>query len=199
MAYGYAKRMSRLGTENAFVVLAQVKKLMAQGRDIISFGLGEPDFDTPVNIKEAAIKALKEGQTKYGPSAGILPLREAIAKEAGRARGIEIDADEIVVTPGAKPIIFDAVLALVDEGDEVIYPNPGYPIYESVANFVGAKSVALPLWESKGFSFDINDLKKIVNNNTKVIFINSPQNPTGGVISYDDLLAIAELAIKHNC
>ncbi len=199
MAYGYAKRMSRLGTENAFVVLAQVKKLMAQGRDIISFGLGEPDFDTPLNIKEAAIKALKEGQTKYGPSAGILPLREAIAKEAGRARGIEIDADEIVVTPGAKPIIFDAVLALVDEGDEVIYPNPGYPIYESVANFVGAKSVALPLWESKGFSFDINDLKKIVNNNTKVIFINSPQNPTGGVISYDDLLAIAELAIKHNC
>ncbi|MEI7903857.1 MAG: pyridoxal phosphate-dependent aminotransferase [Candidatus Firestonebacteria bacterium] len=199
MAFGYAKRMSRLGTENAFVVLAQVKKLLAQGKDIISFGLGEPDFDTPLNIKEAAIKAIKEGQTKYGPSAGILPLREAIARQAGKLRGIEIDPDEVVVTPGAKPIIFDAVMALVDEGDEVVYPNPGYPIYESVANFVGAKSVALPLWESKGFSFDIADLKKLVNKKTKMIFINSPQNPTGGVLSYNDLKAIAELAIQNDC
>ena len=199
MAFGYAKRMSRLGTENSFVVLAQVKKLMAQGRDIISFGIGEPDFDTPDNIKEAGIKAIKEGQTKYCPSSGIIQFREVVAREAGKIRGIDIDPEEVVAAPGAKHILFDAVMALVDEGDEVIYPNPGYPIYESVANFVGAKSIALPLWESKGFSFDIADLKKIVNKKTKMIIINSPQNPTGGVLSYDDLKAIAELAIKNDC
>ena len=198
MALQYADRMKRLGTETAFEVLAIVNGLKAQGKDIISFGLGEPDFDTPEHIKEACIKAIKENKTRYTASAGILQLRQAIAKYAGEMRGIEIDPDEIVVTPGAKPIIFDAMLALVNEGDEVIYPNPGYPIYESIANFVGAKSIPLPLWEEKGFSFDINTLKSLVNKKTKVIVLNSPQNPTGGIIKKEDLAVIAELGKKFD-
>ena len=135
----FSGRIKRLGTETAFEVLALVKKLQAEGRDIISFGLGEPDFDTPQYIKDACIQALKEGQTHYSPSMGILPLRQAIADYAGKLRNIKIDPDEVVVTPGAKPVIFSSILSCINEGDEVIYPNPGYPIYESVVNFVGAK------------------------------------------------------------
>lgn len=194
----FSERIKRLGTETAFEVLAIVKKLQAQGRNIISFGLGEPDFDTPEYIKSACIKAIKEGQTHYSPSMGILPLREVIAKQAGDLRRIQIDPDEVVVTPGAKPVIFSAILSCINEGDEVIYPNPGYPIYESVINFVGAKPVALPLWEEKEFSFDVNVLKKLVTKKTKMILLNSPQNPTGGVLSKKDLEAIAEIAIKND-
>lgn len=193
-----AKRMSRLGTENAYEVAAQVAKLRLAGKDIITFGLGEPDFDTPKNIKDACIKALNDNQTHYATSAGLLPLRKAIAKEAGKLRGIDIDPDEVVIGPGAKPLIFGSIMALVDEGDEVIYPNPGYPTYESVSNFVGAKSIALPLWEKKGFAFEVETLKKLVTKKTKMIVINSPQNPTGGVLSKKDLEEIAALAKKFN-
>ena len=193
-----AERMGRLGTETAFEVAALVGKLRLQGKDIITFGLGEPNFDTPMNIKEACIKALNANQTHYTTSNGILPLRQAIAKASGEFRGMEYDADEVVVAPGAKPILFNAILALVDEGDEVIYPNPGYPIYESMANFVGAKSIALPLWEKNGFSFDVAVLKKLVNKKTKMLVLNSPQNPTGGVLSKKDLEEIAKLAKEFN-
>ena len=194
-----ANRMSRLGTETAFEMSALVGKLRREGKDIITFGIGEPDFDTPKNIKDACIKALNENQTHYTTSNGILPLRQAIAKAAGEFRKMEFDPEEVIVSSGAKHILYDVVTVLVNEGDEVIYPNPGYPIYESVANFVGAKSVALPLWENKDFSFDVNDLRKIVNKKTKMIILNSPQNPTGSVLSLKDLEDIAELARKYNC
>lgn len=193
-----ANRMNRLGTETAFEVLAEVNKLKAQGKDIISFAIGEPDFDTPSNIIEAGSKALHEGYTHYGPSAGIMPFRESIARYVSRTRGIEVSPDEVVVTPGAKPIIFFSILACVNEGDEVIYPNPGFPIYESVIDFVGAKSVPLPLLEEKDFRFDVDMLKDKVTEKTKLIIINSPQNPTGGILTQSDLQAIADLAIEKN-
>lgn len=135
----FAERMNRLGTESAFDVLAKAKKLEAQGRDIIHLEIGQPDFQTPINICEAAFRAMKDGYTGYGPAAGLLQLREVIAEHISTTRGIEVHPDEVVVTPGAKPIIFFTLLALVNQGDEVIYPDPGFPIYESVINFVGAK------------------------------------------------------------
>ncbi|TKJ40391.1 aspartate aminotransferase [candidate division LCP-89 bacterium B3_LCP] len=194
-----ASRMSRLGTETAFEVLAKAKALEAQGRHMIHLEIGEPDFDTPRHICEAAIKALNAGETHYNPSAGIPPLREAIAQDISSRRGIDAKAEEVVVTPGAKPIMFFSILALAEKGDEVIYPNPGFPIYESVINWVGAKSVPLPLREELEFRFDIEDLKRLVNDRTKLIIVNSPQNPTGGVLTMEDLEQIAELAIKHDC
>ncbi|MFC1564408.1 pyridoxal phosphate-dependent aminotransferase [candidate division KSB1 bacterium] len=193
-----AERMSRLGTETAFEVLAKAKALEAQGREIIHLEIGEPDFDTPSNIREAAKKALDEGWTHYGPANGQPELREAIAEEISSTRGIDIDPMGVVVTPGAKPIMFFVILALLNKEDEAIYPNPGFPIYESMINFVGAKPVPIPLLESKGFSFDIEDLKKVANDNTKLMILNSPQNPTGGMLSRDDLEAVAELAQKHD-
>ncbi|MEI6845455.1 MAG: pyridoxal phosphate-dependent aminotransferase [Candidatus Firestonebacteria bacterium] len=194
-----ANRMARLGTETAFEMNALVGKLRREGKDIITFGIGEPDFDTPKNIKDACIKALNDNQTHYTTSNGILPLRHAIAKVAGGFRVLEIDPDEVIVSSGAKHIIYDLITALVNAGDEVIYPNPGYPIYESIANFVGAKSVALPLWESRNFSFDASVLKKLVNKKTKMIILNSPHNPTGGVLSVKDLQDIAEITKDFNC
>jgi aspartate/methionine/tyrosine aminotransferase len=188
-----AQRMERLGTETAFEVLARAKALEAEGRDIIHLEVGEPDFDTPANISEAAIKALRDGHTHYGPAPGMLELRQTIAEAIGKTRNIHVEPDQVVVTPGAKPIMFFSILALVNEGDEVIYPNPGFPIYESVIDFVGAKSVPLPLKEEKEFSFDINDLKQLITPRTKMIILNSPQNPTGGVLSREDLEGIAEL------
>jgi len=188
-----AQRMERLGTETAFEVLAEVTKLKAEGRDIKNFCIGEPDFDTPENIKQAAIKALKEGQTHYSPSAGILPLREAIARYISKTRGIKVDPEEVVVTPGAKPIIAYSILACVNEGEQVIYPNPGFPIYESFINFVGAKPVPLPLLEEREFSFDPQELEKKITNKTKMIIINSPHNPTGGILTQKDLEAVAEI------
>ncbi len=193
-----ARRMGRLGTETAFEVLAEVNRLKAEGENIISFALGEPDFDTPQNIKDAATKAISEGYTHYSPSAGILPLRESIAHYISETRGIEVEPEEVVVTPGAKPIVFDGILSCINEGDEVIYPNPGYPIYESVINFVGGKPVPLPLLEEKNFSFDPEDLRERITPKTKMIIINSPQNPTGGILSQDDLETIARIAIQND-
>jgi aspartate/methionine/tyrosine aminotransferase len=191
-----AQRTRRLGTETAFEVLAEVNKLKAEGQDIISFALGEPDFDTPQNIKDAVKKAIDDGYTHYSPSAGILPLRESIVRYISRTRGIEVKPEEVVVTPGAKPIVFDSILSCINEGDEVIYPNPGYPIYESVINFIGGKPVPLPLLEEKNFSFNPEDLQRRITPRTKMIILNSPQNPTGGILNQNDLEIIAEIAIE---
>jgi aspartate aminotransferase len=189
-----AKRMSRLGSENAFVVLAEVTKLKEQGKDIINFGVGEPDFDTPLNIKNAGIKAINENMTHYSPPAGVPDFRRSVAKYINRTRNIGVDMDNVIVGPGTKPIIFYAISALIESGDEVIYPNPGYPIYESLINYSGGKAVPLPLLEEKEFSFDINDLKKSITDKTRMIIINSPQNPTGGILGKEDLEAIATIA-----
>ncbi len=194
----FADRMYRLGTESAFEVLAKAKGLEAQGKDIVHLEIGQPDFITPANICEAAFKAMKDGHTGYGPSAGLLEFREVIAEHISETRGIEIHPDEVTVTPGAKPIIFFTILALVNEGDEVIYPNPGFPIYESVIDFIDAKAVPLPLREEVDFRFRIEDLQASISDRTKLVIINSPQNPTGGTLAKSDLEAIAELAIKHN-
>jgi len=191
-----ARRMGRLGTETAFEVLAEVNRLKTEGQNIISFALGEPDFDTPRNIKDTATKAINDGYTHYSPSAGILPLRESIAHYISETRGIEVTPEEVVVTPGAKPIVFDSILSCVNEGDEVIYPNPGYPIYESVINFIGGKSVPLPLLEEKSFSFNPEDLRMRITPKTRMIILNSPHNPTGGILSPDDLETIAEIATQ---
>ena len=194
----FADRMDRLGTESAFEVLAKAKGLEAQGRDIIHLEIGQPDFITPTNICEAAFKAMKDGHTGYGPSAGLLEFREVIAEHISQTRGVEIHPDEVTVTPGAKPIIFFTILALVNEGDEVIYPNPGFPIYESVIDFIDGKAVPLPLREEVGFGFRIEDLEAAISDRTKLLIINSPQNPTGGTLAKSDLEAIANLATKHN-
>jgi aspartate aminotransferase len=193
-----AKRMGRLGTENAFVVLAEVTNLQEQDRDIINFCVGEPDFDTPLNIKKAGIKAIEDNKTHYSPPAGIPDFRRTVAKYISQTRNIDVSMDEVVATVGVKPIVFFSMNALIDEGDEVIYPNPGYPIYESVINFVGGKAVPLPLLEEKNFSFDINVLRKLISKRTKMIVLNSPQNPTGGILSQTDLEDIAEIAIKND-
>ncbi|MCK4546747.1 MAG: pyridoxal phosphate-dependent aminotransferase [Candidatus Eisenbacteria sp.] len=193
-----AKRMARLGTETAFVVLARAKQLEREGKDMVHLEIGEPDFDTAPNIVEACIQALRDGYHHYNPSAGIPELREALAGKVGANRGITVSPEEVVVCPGGKPIIFNTIVALVDEGDEVIYPNPGYPIYESVINFVGAKAVPLVLREDRGFSFDANELKDLITPRTKMLIVNSPQNPTGSVLSREDIEAIAELAVEHD-
>ncbi len=193
-----AKRMERLGTETAFVVLARAKALEATGRDIVHLEIGEPDFDTPRNIIDKAIEALNSGYTHYGPAAGLPEVRKVFAEYIARDRGIDVGPENIVIVPGGKPIIYFPLTALVDEGDEVIYPNPGFPIYESVINFLGAKAMPLKLAEEKNFSFDISDLEALVSDKTKLLIINSPQNPTGGVLSASDLDAIAKLANKHD-
>jgi len=193
-----AARMSRLGTETAFEVLVKAKALEAQGREIIHLEIGEPDFDTPVNIKYAAIKALTEGWTHYTPSAGIPELREAIAEEISKTRGIEVNPNQVVVTPGGKPIMFFAILALCEPGDEVVYPNPLFPIFESMINFTGATPVPVPLLMEKEFCFDIDEFKSLVSPKTKLIILNSPENPTGGVLTREDLEAIAEVAIEND-
>jgi aspartate/methionine/tyrosine aminotransferase len=188
----FAKRMETLGTETAFEVLAKAKALEKQGKDVVHLEIGEPDFDTPRNIKEAAIKAINSGYTHYGPSAGIPELREAIAQYISNTRGIKAEADEVVVTPGAKPIMFFSILALVNPGEEVLYPNPGFPIYESVVNFVGAKPVPIPLKEENDFRMDQEYVKAKITKKTKMIILNSPENPTGGVLTKEDLKVIAD-------
>ena len=194
----FADRMDRLGTESAFEVLAKAKGLEAQGKDIVHLEIGQPDFITPANISEAAFRAMKDGHTGYGPSAGLLEFREVIAEHISETRGVAIHPDEVTVTPGAKPIIFFTILALVNEGDEVIYPNPGFPIYESVIDFIDGKAVPLPLREEVDFRFRIEDLEASITDRTKLLIINSPQNPTGGTLAKSDLETIAELAIKHD-
>ncbi|MEA3334772.1 MAG: pyridoxal phosphate-dependent aminotransferase [Chloroflexota bacterium] len=191
-----ARRMSRLGTETAFEVLARAKALEAQGRDIIHLEIGEPDFDTPANIVAAGTEALQSGYTHYTPSNGMLPLREAIAEEVSSTRGISVTPEQVVVVPGGKPIMFFALLALCGQGDEVVYPNPGFPIYESMINFVGARPVALRLGMEKEFSFDPEELRALVTDRTRLIILNSPANPTGGVLSKADLDQVAELALE---
>ena len=193
-----AKAMSRLGTETAFEVLARARALEAQGREIVHLEIGEPDFDTPSNIVEAGGTALQQGYTHYSPSAGIPELREAIAEYTSKTRGVEVSPEQVVVTPGGKPIMFFSILALVEEGDEVLYPNPGFPIYESMINFVGAKAVPLPLQEEREFRFDVSELADKVSPRTKMIIINTPQNPTGSVLTKDDLEVIAQVADEHD-
>ncbi|HUO61255.1 MAG TPA: pyridoxal phosphate-dependent aminotransferase [Candidatus Acidoferrales bacterium] len=185
-----AKRMSRLGTETAFEVLVKARALEAQGRDIVHLEIGEPDFDTPANIVDAAVDALHKGWTHYGPSAGLPELRQAIAEEVSKTRKCKVTPEEVVVVPGGKPIIFFTILALVEEGDEVIYPNPGFPIYESMINFLGAKAVPIQLREELDFRLDTKELAKLITDRTKLIIINSPQNPTGGVLTQQDISEI---------
>jgi aspartate/methionine/tyrosine aminotransferase len=194
----YARRMDRLGTETAFEVLARAKALEAQGRDILHFEIGEPDFDTPAHIKEAAIQALHDGYTHYGPTPGLPVLREAIAEAVSTSRGIRVSPEEVIVTPGAKPIMFFTLLAYAQAGDEVIYPNPSFPIYESMINFVGAKAIPIPLLEAHGFSFDMERFEASLSPRTKLIILNSPGNPTGGVIPAADLQRIAAVARQRN-
>lgn len=193
-----AARMKNLGTETAFEVLVKARALEAQGRHIIHLEIGEPDFDTPANIREAAKKALDNGYTHYGPAPGLPQLRSAIAAHMSEALGVKFTDSQVVVTPGAKPIMFFVILACVDEGDEVLYPNPGFPIYESVIKFVGAKAVPVPLKEEKGFRFDIDDLRGLITPRTRMLILNTPQNPTGGILTEDDLRQIAELAVRHD-
>ncbi len=194
-----ANRISRLGTETAFEVLVRARALEAQGKNIVHLEIGEPDFDTPQNIIEAAKTALDNGFTHYGPSNGLPQAREAVANYINKKRNLEIyNANEIVITPGAKPILFYGMMAVIDEGDEVIYPNPGFPIYESMINFLGATPIALPLKEEREFRFDIADLEARITPKTRMMIINSPQNPTGGILTHDDLRQIADLAIKHD-
>jgi aspartate/methionine/tyrosine aminotransferase len=186
-----AGRMARLGTETAFEVLAKARALEAKGRNIIHLEIGEPDFDTPANIIEAAVDALHNGWTHYGPSAGLPELREVVAEEVSRTRGVPVAPEEVVIVPGAKPIIFFAILALVEEGDEVIYPNPGFPIYESMINFMGARPVPIHLREEQDFRLDVNELASHITDRTRLVIINSPQNPTGGVLEEKDIRDIA--------
>ncbi len=193
-----AERMSRLGTETAFEVLNKARALERQGKQIIHLEIGEPDFDTPANVVESAVQALHKGWTHYGPSAGLPELRQAIAEEVSRTRGVEVKSDEVVVVPGGKPIIFFTILALADPGDEVIYPNPGFPIYESMINYVGARPVPIRLQEKKDFGFDVDELASLITDRTKLIIINSPHNPTGGVLTRQDIRDIAKVIGDRN-
>ena len=186
-----AKRMERLGTETAFEVLVKAKALEAKGRDIIHLEIGEPDFDTPDNIIDAGCDALRKGFTHYGPSAGLMELREVIAQYVSETRRVNVTPDEVVVVPGGKPIIFFSILALCEDGDEVIYPNPGFPIYESMIDYVGAKAVPIRLREEMDFRLDVDELAGLINDRTKLIIINSPQNPTGGMLEKIDIDRIA--------
>jgi aspartate/methionine/tyrosine aminotransferase len=183
--------MSRLGTETAFEVLVRARALEHQGKNIIHLEIGEPDMNTPANVIEAGVNALRSGYTHYGPAAGLPELREAIATEVSTSRGIKVTPEEVIIVPGGKPIIFFTMLALVEEGDEVIYPNPGFPIYESMINFLSAKAVPIALREENDFRLDVNELKSLINDRTKLIILNSPQNPTGGVITKSDVQDIA--------
>jgi aspartate aminotransferase len=186
-----AERISRLGVESAFDVLVRARALEARGRSVIHLEIGEPDFPTPSHIIEAAKQALDEGWTHYGPTQGLPELRDAIAEYVSRTRGIRTDARNVCITPGGKPIIYFPLIALLEEGDEVIYPNPGFPIYESMIRFLGAKPVPMPLEERRGFSFDLDLFRDRLTDRTKLVILNSPQNPTGGVIPREDLREIA--------
>ena len=193
-----ATRMSRLGTETAFEVLAKARALEAKGRDIVHLEIGEPDFDTPPSIVAAGVAALERGETHYTPSAGVIELREAIALYLKERRGVRADPGQVIVTPGAKPIMFYALLALLDDGDEAIYPDPGFPIYGSMIDFAGARGVPLALREENGFQPDIDELRRLVTPRTKVLILNSPHNPTGGVLSREAIRDIAAIARERD-
>jgi len=193
-----ANRMSRLGTETAFEVLNKARALERQGKQIVHLEIGEPDFDTPGNVIEAAVNALHKGWTHYGPSAGLPELRQTIAEYVSKTRGVKVSSDEVVVVPGGKPIIFFSMLALVNEGDEVIFPNPGFPIYESMIHYVGGRAVPIKLREERDFSLDVDELASLINDRTRLIILNSPQNPTGGVMSRRDVEGVAEAIGDRN-
>lgn len=194
-----AERSAALGTDSAFDLLAAVVRLRGEGRDVVNFGIGEPDFATPAHIVEATKAALDDGRTRYGPSEGLPELRAAIAEEVARTRGIPVDPGQVVVAPGAKPLIFYTLATLVNPGDEVVYPNPGFPTYESVIRWIDAKPVPMALSEATGFGPDRAALARAVGDRTRLIILNSPHNPTGGVLTPGDLGFIAELAERHNC
>jgi aspartate aminotransferase len=186
-----AQRMSRLGTETAFEVLNKAQALEKLGKKVVHLEIGEPDFDTPANVVEAGIDAMRKGWTHYGPSAGLPELRQAIAEDVSRSRGVKVASDEVVVVPGGKPIIFFTILALADVGDEIIFPNPGFPIYESMIDYAGARAIPIRLREEKDFGFDVDELASLITDRTRLIILNSPQNPTGGVLSKQDIQDIA--------
>lgn len=188
-----ATRMSRLGTETAFEILARARALEAKGRSIVHLEIGEPDFETPANVIAAGQKALADGFTHYGPSPGLPQLREAIAADFSKRRGLDVSPDRVVVFPGGKPVMFFMMLALLEEGDEAIYPNPGFPIYESMINYCGAKSVPLPLRQENEFKLDVAELESLVTPKTKMVIINSPQNPTGALLGKAEIEAVAKL------
>ena len=194
---GIASRMNLLGTETAFEVLSRARNLEAQGKQIVHLEIGEPDFDTPSHIVDAGVQALKDGYTHYGPTPGLPQLREAISENSRKVRGLNTDPNSIVVTPGAKPIMFYVILALSEPGMEVIYPNPGFPIYESMIKFSGAKPVPMQLLEESGYHPDLNDLKSKVNDKTSLIILNSPENPCGSALSAEELNIIADIVKQH--
>jgi aspartate aminotransferase len=193
-----ASRMSRLGTETAFEVLNRARALEKKGKEIIHLEIGEPDFDTPANIIEAGVDALYMGWTHYGPAAGLPDLRQTIADYVSRTRSVPVSSEEVVVVPGGKPIIFFTILALIEAGDEVIYPNPGFPIYESMINYSLGKAIPIPLREERDFSVDVKELASLITDRTKLIILNSPHNPTGGTLTKKDILEIAEAIGDRN-
>jgi len=193
-----ASRMSRLGTETAFEVLNRARALEKKGKEIIHLEIGEPDFDTPANIIEAGVDALYMGWTHYGPAAGLPDLRQAIADYVSRTRKVPVSSEEVVVVPGGKPIIFFTILALIEAGDEVIYPNPGFPIYESMINYLDGRAVPIRLREERDFSLDVKELASLISDRTKLIILNSPHNPTGGTLTKKDILDIAEAIGDRN-
>ena len=193
-----AQRMSRLGTETAFEVLAKARQLESDGKNIIHLEIGEPDFDTPANVVQKGILALEQGYTHYGPTPGLMEVRNRIANEVSRTRGIPVLAENVVITPGAKPIMFFAILALIDEGDEVLYPNPGFPIYESMIRFVGGVPVPMKLLSSRDFNVDIDEISNQITSKTKLMIINSPNNPCGSVIDRGQLKKLADLAKENH-
>jgi aspartate aminotransferase len=192
-----SERLARLGTETAFEVLVRARALEAQGRSVIHLEIGEPDFDTPAHVTEAAIEALRGGATHYGPAAGLPELRQAIAEDSTARRGVKATPEMVVVTPGGKPIMFYAILALVDPGDEVLYPNPGFPIYESMIRYIGGVPVPVRLLEERAYALDVDQLVSKITPKTKLVVLNYPHNPTGGVIPEAGLRAIADAAVKH--
>ena len=193
-----AERMSRLGTESAFEVLARARALEARGRKIIHLEIGEPDFDTPDHISEAAAEALRSGFTHYVPAPGLPEVREAVAAWLSRAGRLETSPDRVIVTPGAKPIMWYLMLATCQEGDDVIYPDPGFPMYESIARFAGATPVPLPLREQNGFRPDPDELASLVTPRTRLLVLNTPHNPCGSALTREDCEAIAEIAIRND-
>ncbi len=198
MAIKLATRMGRLGTETAFEVLVRAKALEAQGRDVIHLEIGEPDFDTPAHVIEAGCDALRSGWTHYGPAAGQPELKQAIADYVNGSRGTNFTPEQVVVTPGGKPIMFFAILALVEAGDEAIFPDPGFPIYQSMIDFTGAKAVPIPLREERGFGLDVEELAGLITSRTRLLILNSPANPTGGVLTREEIAEIARLAVEHD-
>jgi aspartate aminotransferase len=198
MTLRFAERMARLGTEGAFEVLAQARMLEAQGREIIHLEIGEPDFDTPPNIVDAAVQAMRDGHTHYTPASGIMEVRKAVARSVTENTGVETSPLNVVLTPGSKNIIHFALLSLVSPGDEVLVPDPGYPNYASLTNFTGAVPVSVPMRESRDFRLDVEELRTLVTDRTRMIILNTPANPTGGCLTASDILAIAEIAIERD-